>query len=185
MGNSIRNWPNNMNVTVNTGSGVGYNQTTSQSFPESYFYAEVGRFRELLGQPSFWERDEEQRENIIHGLSFVYLNTVPDDNSKVTQEHLDKWKGIYHSTMTEYAARGTKIMLMPLTTSVNPALRGRPDCPECGRPHGVAKSSKDGKWYCYVVSHPTPLLIETVEEKIVRKIKKTIDEQKLSDIVLT
>jgi hypothetical protein len=173
-----------MNLTVDTTSGVGYRQSTSQSFPESYFYEELGRFRETIGDSRFWEKDEEKREAFISGLTFVYLNTVPNDNSKITQTHIDTWGMHFRQALDEYNRRGTLIIMQLATESRHPLLQGRPDCPECGRPHGVAKSTKDGQWYCYVVSHPTPRLI-TIEEKIAQKIKKTVDEGQLSDIVLT
>jgi len=102
-----------MNELVDTKTGVGYCQTTSQSFSESYFYEELNRFRQLLGDKTFWNKTEEQREACISGLTFVYLNTVPNDNSKASPELIQKWATQFDSAITEYARRGTYIMLYP------------------------------------------------------------------------
>lgn len=138
-----------MNRTVDTTSGVGYLQTTSDSFSESYFYEELNRFRQLFGDKNFWNRPEEQRERMIDGLTHVYLNTVPNDNSKASTEHIQKWATLFDSAMTEYARRGTKMILQAFHES-------RPDCPICQRPHGVVRGS-DGIFRCHMVNHSEPV----------------------------
>ena len=171
---TILYWRMNTNLTVDTTSGIGHCQTTSQSFSETYFYEELTRFRQFLGNSTFWEKDEEIRENVIRGLEFVYLNTVPDDNSKVEQKHIDKWKKDFHMTLIEYNRRGTMMILYPK--------RNAPDCPICQRNNGVSNKI-DGVWRCYMVDHPTPIVIETTEVFAWKKNQKTIDETNTSDIL--
>lgn len=47
----------------------------NQKFSVEYFNKELNAFRELLGQKTFWDKTDEEKDGAIKGLTFVYFNT--------------------------------------------------------------------------------------------------------------
>lgn len=88
----------------------------SNTFTEKYFLEEIHRFRELLGQKSFWEQanSEEVADRAIRGLSFVYLNLVNEDGTLPNQSQIDKWANIFDAAIGEYNRRKTYLLMLPL-----------------------------------------------------------------------
>lgn len=84
------------------------NNTTT--FTEKYFFSEIVRLRQEWGQKGFWERTDEQRQAMIDGLAFLYLNIVNDDGSPPNQAQIEQWGNVFNSTLAEYARRETMMM---------------------------------------------------------------------------
>ena len=78
-------------------------------FTEKYFFEEVVRLRQFMGQKSWWAKPEIERERCISGLSLVYLNIVNEDGSHPSHEQIEKWAAIFESTIIEYERRKTMI----------------------------------------------------------------------------
>lgn len=82
-------------------------------FTEKYFHEEIVRFRQAMGDKTWWARPEEQRDAWISGLALVYLQIQNDDGSNPKQEQIDKWAVTLDSTLTEYERRKTMLALYP------------------------------------------------------------------------
>lgn len=131
------------------------NRNLTGEFTEEYFLEEIRRMRENFGNPKWWALPEEKRERCFDGLTVCYLNITNADGSKPTSAQIEFWANTLDSTCTEYERR--KLMTTMLALRKDP----RPDCPECKRPHGVAKT--DGKWHCHMVDHKQPVYCGEVE----------------------
>ncbi len=83
------------------------------TFTEQYYFDEVLRFREGMGNKQWWEKTEEQRDAWIKGLALVYLNIENETGLRSTPEQIDKWATIFEATCVEYERRKTYMKLMP------------------------------------------------------------------------
>jgi hypothetical protein len=121
------------------------------NFTEQYFNEEIGRFRQMMSDRKFWEKDDSIRELAIRGLTLVYLNVeLPSGDGYLAG--LERVATIFKSTLSEYTRRGTLMILQPFRDH-------RPNCPQCQRPNGVARDS-DGIFRCHMVDHPVPVICE-------------------------
>lgn len=79
-------------------------------FTEAYFLEECSRLRQMMGEKTFWQKDEDHRDAALKGLFYVYCNIYNDDGTQGTPEQLQRWANILEMTTNEYARRKTKLM---------------------------------------------------------------------------
>lgn len=82
-------------------------------FTEKYFHEEIVRFRQAMGDKTWWARPEEQRDAWISGLALVYLQIQNDDGSNPSHEQIAKWAMIFDATITEYHRRQFYMTINP------------------------------------------------------------------------
>ncbi len=82
-------------------------------FTEKYFYEEVVRFREFMGNKKWWLLPEEKREACINALAYVYLQIQNDDGSNPDHKQIEKWASVYGLLIAEYEHRKTLMILYP------------------------------------------------------------------------
>lgn len=85
----------------------------NHTFTEKYFYEELGRFRQAMGNREWW-MNPDNREACVKGITFVYLNLVNEDGSLPSNEQITKWGSIFNATMSEYAQRESIMLLRGL-----------------------------------------------------------------------
>lgn len=86
----------------------------SNVFTEKEFQAELLEFRKHCGDKTFWAKTEEQREAMIGGLSFMYLNLVQDDGKLPTREQIDLWGQWFSDALDNYHRRQAMLTMLPL-----------------------------------------------------------------------
>lgn len=84
------------------------------TFTEKEFFEEIHRFRQHLGDKTFWAKTPEQRQAMIDGLSFMYLNVMNDDGSFPSREKIDQWGNIFNQTLSEYTRRDSMTLMLAL-----------------------------------------------------------------------
>lgn len=84
------------------------------SFKETYFKEELMRFRQLMGDKSFWAKTQDQKDLAIKGLAFIYFNVEPDNGGPVDATFIQQMADLYQNTMNEYARRQTMMDMLSL-----------------------------------------------------------------------
>lgn len=86
----------------------------ANTFTEKEFQAELTEFRKQCGDQRFWAKTEDQREAMIGGLTFMYLNLVNDDGSLPGREKIDLWGGWFSDALDNYHRRQAMLQMLPL-----------------------------------------------------------------------
>jgi len=85
----------------------------SKVFTEKYFYEEVVRFREFMGNKLWWALPESKREACVSALAYVYLQIQNDDGSNPNRDQIEKWATVFGSVTAEYERRKTMLAVYP------------------------------------------------------------------------
>jgi hypothetical protein len=71
-----------------------------KGFTEAYFLEECVRFRQSLGDATWWAKTEEQQQNYMSGLSMVYLNIENEDGSRPNRANrFNDWGKTFSMTL--------------------------------------------------------------------------------------
>jgi hypothetical protein len=86
----------------------------SNTFTEKEFQEEIHRFRQECGLKTFWAKTEEQRQAMISGLTFMYLNLVTDDGKLPGKDKIDLWGQWFSDALDNYNRRQAILTMLPL-----------------------------------------------------------------------